>query len=190
MNLKRLVCLVLAFGAASDLHARVYKTVDEEGNVIYTDVPPKQDSKRITIDTPNVFNPALPTVAPPPADEEPVEEEKPAVSYKLLRIVSPKDDEGVRENAGNINVTVNSNPNVDIDNGHSLEILVDGAVHASGTATSFELSSVDRGTHTLTARIVDANGNVLISADTITFHMLRISQLTRPQQFIPRNPSP
>ena len=174
--------LLLITGAMSDAHARIYKTVDKEGNVVFTDIPPKDESQAIEIDTRNNYTPEpLPATAPVAAGEVQAEDAEPGVSYDSLSIVTPTNDEPVRENAGNINIAVAANPSVDTDSGHSLEILMDGVVQASGGRTNVSLTNVDRGTHTVTARIVDAEGNVLISADPITFHMLRASVLNRPK---------
>ena len=39
----------------------------------------------------------------------------------------------------------------------------------------FELSNVDRGTHTAAVRIVDRDGFVVIESDPTTFHLMRVT---------------
>ena len=46
---------------------------------------------------------------------------------------------------------------------------------ARGSQTSQSLSNVDRGTHTVSARVVDSNGTTLIDAAPVVFHMQRVS---------------
>ena len=74
-------------------------------------------------------------------------------------------------------IVVAAEPTIDTSQGHSIEVLIDGQVAGSGAATSIALNNVDRGTHVITAQVVDAEGNVLIAAEPVTFHMLRYSAL-------------
>jgi hypothetical protein len=175
-----LALLMTMLVAASDVQARIYKTVDEDGNVVFTDVPPKDHSKAIEIEAGNTYKPPQPTALTPnrrrseqtnPDIEEAAEEA--AANYSSLRIVTPKNDEAVRENAGNLRVVVSVSPN--LKDTHSLQILVDGAVFPTDGGTNLQLSNVDRGTHVLTAQIIDSSGTVLMSSNPTSFHMQRIS---------------
>ena len=170
--------LVLGIIAALSLpaQAEIFKTVDEHGNVVFTDIPPREDdenAEQIIIENPNSF---AVDEAIPNADEwivEPEEgaEEEPPFSYKTLEIVSPADDEPVRENAGNITIVTNLNPR--LQRGHRVRLMMDGAVVQEGSQASFDLANVDRGTHTIAVEIVDERGQVLIRSEQSTFHMLR-----------------
>jgi hypothetical protein len=190
-----ILALVTAFGLqSSDALARIYKTVDEDGNVVFTDVAPKDSSKSIEIDAHNVYTPSTPAVAPTNArnergqrPEEPDNEDENAESaagYDTLHILTPADDEPVRENAGNLSVLVAASPG--LDSRHSVVILLDGVVSANQPTTRIDLANIDRGTHVLTAQIVDAAGNVLIASNPTSFHMLRVSVQHKPA----RRPAP
>jgi len=184
-----ILALVTVFGLqSSDVFARIYKTVDEDGNVVFTDLAPKDSSKSIEIDAHNIYTPSTPAVAPTNARnergqrrEEPDNEDENAESaavYDTLHILTPADDEPVRENAGNLSVVVAASP--DLDSRHSVVILLDGIVSANEPATRIDLANIDRGTHVLTAQIVDAAGNVLIASNPTSFHMIRVSLLRKP----------
>ncbi len=163
-----------------ELSAAIYKTTDKDGNIIFTDIPPKDQSGEIEVSEHSSYAPPpTPTTAPPAqADaEEDEEAEEEVTVYTALQITSPADDEPVRENAGNVTIVVKAEPMVDAGQGHRIEVLIDGQVAGSGAATSISLSNVDRGTHVVTAQVVDADGNILIAAEPITFHMLRYSAL-------------
>jgi hypothetical protein len=60
--------------------------------------------------------------------------------------------------------------------GHVVEILLDGNAIGSGRATSASVSNLDRGTHTISATVKDADGKVVASAGSVTFHLLKISK--------------
>lgn len=172
--------LITMLVSPSDAHARIYKTVDKDGNVVFTDVPPKDKSKAVEIDAANVYTPP-PAVAPKRTgsdqatiDAEELEElEEPVGAYSRLQIVTPEADQAVRENAGNLNVVVSLSPPLVAS--HQVQILLDGNVLATNAGTTLRLSNVDRGTHVLTAQIVDTRGNTLITSDPTSFHMQRIS---------------
>ncbi len=180
----------LLAGTPPALQAEIYKTVNEDGNVVYTDVPPKDSSAAMDVDRGNTYTPPSPVTPNTPAQERTddatlvevvveQDDKQPAVtSYMELSITAPGHDQAVRENAGNLTITVTSIPALDATLGHQVQILLDGQNAATGGVT-LSLTNVDRGTHALTARIIDANGEVLISSTPVTFHMLRYSRLQK-----------
>jgi hypothetical protein len=158
--------------------AEIYRTVDAEGNVVFTDIPPREDdqnAEQIIIENPNSFvvDEAIPNADEWIVEPEDGQEEEPPFSYLALEIVAPADDEPVRENAGNITVVTNIHPR--LQRGHRTRLLMDGTVVQEGSQGSFDLANVDRGTHTIAVEIVDERGQVLIRSEQSTFHMLRFA---------------
>lgn len=166
---------VAALLCAGPAISQIYKTVDEEGNVVFTDIPPREDTEgaqQIVVETPNSF--AI-EEAIGPREEWVVEseegEEEVAFSYKSLTIASPTSDESIRENAGNVSIVAVSNPS--LQSGHRMRLVMDGAAIKEGSQTRFDLENVDRGTHVIATEIVDDSGNVLIRSTDTTFHLQR-----------------
>lgn len=176
---------LLTIICAEAAESRIFKTVDEHGNVVFTDIPPReddQDAQQIVVEQPNSF---AVDEATPAQDQwivdTPEADEAPPFRYDDLSIVSPANDEPVRENAGNVTIVANVNPR--LQPGHLLRLIMDGNVAQDATrATTFSLTNVDRGTHSLTLQIVDGEGNVLMHSPDSTFHMMRyaIPPRTRP----------
>lgn len=168
-----LVGLALDSQAAS----RIYKTVDENGNVVFTDIPPRDGDKAnpIAVETPNTFQttPDGQERAEWIVDPTDEEEAETSFSYRSLAITTPADDAPVRENAGNVNIMARVDPELRI--GHKIRILLDGSPEQAGAQNAFILPNVDRGTHTLHAEVIDDAGNVLISSSPTTFHLQRVS---------------
>jgi hypothetical protein len=172
---------------------RIYKTVDEQGNVVFTDVPPKEgeESQQVAVETPNTFEPAA--VAPQGREPWNVDDagndtaEPATFSYTSVAIVSPTNDEAVRENAGNVTFDVSLEP--ELRTGDKVRLLLDGMPEQEGPQTSFMLTNVDRGTHSATVEVVDDAGKVLTVSDPVTFHLLRVAAAPRPVQPLPRNQS-
>jgi hypothetical protein len=98
-----------------------------------------------------------------------------AQDYQSLRIVAPEQEATVHDNNGNVTVKVRVSPSLRA--GDKIALLLDGAVVESGHKTRFALSGIDRGTHTLAARVAGAQGAVLIESETVTFHMWQASRL-------------
>ncbi|MGD8831309.1 MAG: DUF4124 domain-containing protein, partial [Pseudomonadales bacterium] len=145
-----LVCTDAA--AAAD---RIYKTVDENGNVVFTDIPPREDEKseQVVIENPNSFDAAD---AAPDEGKWVVEPEDQSASggdqtaanfrYGTLSVASPQNDESIRDNAGNVTIIANVAPR--LQPGHVMRLFLDGSVVQEGAQTTFNLANVDRGTHT------------------------------------------
>ena len=181
--------LLMTAGWSSAVQAKIYKTVDAEGNVVFTDVPPNDQSKSVEMDRYNTYTPVVPVTTPstPSADETNSRaadgEEPPAPTrYDKLTVVSPRNDEAVRANSGDITINATVEPAIDNSAGHKLQVLLDGSVAGTSNSSSVALQNIDRGTHQLSAQIVDANGKVLITSDTTQFHVLRAS-VNRPTPF-------
>lgn len=167
---------VLVAGHGASAESRIYRTVDEQGNVVFTDIPPREDdenAEQIIIESPNSFEveEAIPVPQGQWIVETEDEGEEAPFRYDTLEIVSPADDEPVRENAGNITIVTNVSPR--LQRGHRVRLLMDGAVAQEGAQATFSLANVDRGTHTIALEIVDGSGSVLIRSADSTFHMLR-----------------
>lgn len=183
--LAALLVTLLAWGCAWAAGAeKIYRTVDEDGNVVFTDQPPHPDQPGQQVELPhgNSFT-------PPPTEDAGVrletwldqdgDEDLAAASpYASLDIVSPEDDAGLRDNAGTVSVAAAVEP--DLAPGHTLQVYLDGELRQTSPVPTTQLLNVDRGTHTLELRIVDASGNTLISSPPSVFHLQRRSVLTQP----------
>ena len=176
-----LLLLLALLTASTDVNAKIYKTVDAEGHVVFTDVPPKDDQQPVEVETHNTYTPATPIAAPEAEPEPEVTDEDIAPSYTSLRITAPSEDEPVRENAGNVTISVTNTPALDTSRGHTLQVLLDDIVMANGEGSSLSLTNVDRGTHSVIAQIVDAQGEIKITSEPVTFHMLRHSIRKQPR---------
>lgn len=149
--------------------AQVYTYIDGEGNRVFTDKPRSGDAERVELapsnSLPTLQTPSAPAVAAPP---------EPSQRYSLLRILVPQPDATIRDSAGNLIVSVNSEPKLFPQ--HSYRLLLDGVqVGEAGSSPVFPLENIDRGTHQLAVEIIDPQGRIIERTPTQPFHMLRIS---------------
>jgi prophage tail gpP-like protein len=142
----------------------VYKTVDEDGNIIFTDKPSEnaEEIKLKELQTIKNPNPAKFKLMPKQADK--------AFSYKTFLITNPADGSGLRSNNGNLTISVSLEP--PLRSGHKIIITMDGQTVSAGTARSVSLQNIDRGTHSIGASVVDSSDKT-ISSTTSSFSLLR-----------------
>ncbi|PTS82067.1 penicillin-binding protein [Pseudomonas sp. HMWF032] len=149
--------------------AQVYTYIDADGNRVFTDKPKSGNAERVEL-VPSNAMPAQPASAAPVIAAPP----EPALRYNLLRILVPQPDATIRDAAGNLIVSVNSEP--DLHPQHSYRLLLDGEqVGEVGSSPVFPLENIDRGTHQLAVEIIDAQGRIIERTPSQPFHMLRIS---------------
>ncbi|MCZ6458867.1 MAG: DUF4124 domain-containing protein [Gammaproteobacteria bacterium] len=160
--------------------AQIYKHTDENGNVVFTDVPPRQGASAETVEVqvtaPNSFETPEALRVDPNAwivDPADAEAEIAAFSYQYSRITSPADDASVRENAGNVTLTAEIVPS--LRTGDQLHLVIDSTLQQVTRSPHFNLTNVDRGTHVARVDVVDAAGKVLLSGQPSTFHLQRFA---------------
>ena len=161
--------------------AEVYRSVDAYGNVSYSDEP-SSGAETIEIDD-------APVLSGGPVDygvvnevfeaeSEPElsgSEEELAVPSYQLKVVSPQSGEAIRVNSGNIEISVSVAPALDGEREDTLKLYLDGVLKVKGqTSTTFSLSQVDRGAHTVRIDLIDKSGKVLSSASS-AFQLHRYS---------------
>lgn len=99
-----------------------------------------------------------------------------------IAIISPRDQETIHDNSGNITVTLRAR----LGDRQRVRLLLDGAPAGDDTdRMTINLEGIDRGEHTLKALVVDDKGRVHAASPAITFHMWRASS-----QFPARKPKP
>ncbi|KIF65245.1 MULTISPECIES: DUF4124 domain-containing protein [Pseudomonas] len=161
------LCLSLIASGAS---AEVFTYVDAQGNRVYTDQP-RGNAKRVPLATSNrmASNPTAAPVTPSNKSAEP-----PLFHYDMLRVLIPEPDATIRSSAGELIVSVTSEPG--LQKGHLYRLLLDGqAVGEPGLSPVFPLSNIDRGSHNLSVEILDAQGRTVEKTANQPFHMQRIS---------------
>ncbi len=155
--------LLIIFTLSVASAATVYTWVDQNGATVFSDQPQPGASSL------NVVPPKSGSTAPsaPVAPTFPTLPSS-AVTYEEIVIVVPEDQSTVRDNSGNMQVSVVVKPT--LQKGDKVAILIDGKpVGQPQAATNFMLNAVDRGQHTLEADVVNSSGRVLIKSKSVTF---------------------
>ena len=172
-----IACTFLACVAAG--HAQVYRWTDEQGNLHFSDSPPESRDFE-EVDIPPVLSvPAF--KAPEQSAETSLDNEPDPKVYQRFRIIHPENDSAIRNNAGDLSVSLAMEP--PLKGNHSIVLFMDGISVAEGRQSTFQLNNVDRGTHTLHAEVRDSAGTTLLTTDPVEFSILRVSVLNKPASF-------
>lgn len=163
---------------------RIYKSKNVFGHTVYSDQA-SDDSEEIELEVPTEYD-GLQVIQELSRasranrnQQQPVEPQK-LPPYDRVSIVSPTNGEIVRDNAGNITIRADVSPA--IQPGHVLQLMLDGALVASG-ANSASIQNLDRGTHNAQIRVVQANNQkVFQEGSPASFTILRHSVLNRSPQ--------
>lgn len=159
---------ILASGPT--LAQTIYKTVDENGNVVYSDTNPNGDGEPVKLRELSVVKPGK-LEMPRTGEETPAaaREQSSEAAEVGLRIISPGHEDTIWNTAYVLSVQVGATGA--LPEGAQLAYIVDGEVKQTTRSTSVQLSEVFRGEHTLTVELRSDSGRVLNSAGPVTFYM-------------------
>lgn len=94
-----------------------------------------------------------------------------------LVIRHPGNETTVFDNEGAVPVEIEISPALTLGPGDRIELFLDGEPVRQRNGNAFALVGIERGTHRLQARIVDAGGGTIVESDPVTFHMWQASRL-------------
>lgn len=163
------VSLLAASAAAQD----IYKTVDEDGNVVYTDRKPSEDAEPVLLPELTVVDPV--ELGDAEAAAAGGNATAPVASGPSLQILSPAAEETIWNTAYVLQVDVTSGDRLPPDT--QLVYLIDGEERATSRAQTIEIEEVYRGEHQLRVELRNSAGDVLSSAGPVTFYMRQHSRL-------------
>ncbi len=178
---KTFFLILMAFSlvvATNTVLAQVYKIVDENGNVTYTDRPPKDGSKPVKLAPISVIE--APTYGQPAkADKEDTESVNvEEMSLKYLRknyadfaIVTPQQEESVWNPDKAMAVAWNTR--YELQEGMQVTIYIDGMQYSKTTDQIISVLRLDRGEHKVEAQLFDAKNRRIATAEPVTFYVRR-----------------
>ncbi len=168
METRAILALLGIFGAAV-ASADVWRWVDEDGVVHFSDTP-VEGAERIDVSESSrttgarVFTPA-PRVAADGEATPPVEEE---FRYESLTVVSPAAEETLWNIEGLLSVSLAVSPG--LQTGHQVRVYFNGEPRMVNS-TSFTLNEVWRGVHNIQAEVLDETGKLMIRSQPNRFYV-------------------
>lgn len=167
--------LLFAWAGAS---SQVYRWVDEDGVVHYSDQP-HPGAEEIELESAPAINMPQPGSMPGrAAGPEPENEAEGNAAYEALTVAQPAAEETLWNIGGVLDVTLNLQPA--LRPGDQVRVYFDGTPQTV-SGTQFQLEEVWRGEHNLQAEVLDESGNLLIRSEPIRFYVQQTS-IQNPQR--------
>lgn len=161
---KGLAILITFFTITAN--AGLYKGLDEDGNVTYSDKPFENSQK---------FTPPAITVVDAPKvaqKKEAVTEEEPTeTKYTKFNIAAPKHNQTIW-NAPDLTVALQLTPPLDTAAGHTTWLMMDGKpLVKKSRSLLLQIGRADRGEHTLQGQVRNEKGKIIKRTKSITVHI-------------------
>ncbi len=157
---------------------KLYRWVDENGRVHYTDRPQPQ-AEEVVIGEPTTFEAPVPATPRRPAVQaEPGEPQATTFSgYNSVGVTLPTPDQVLWNIGAVLTVTLSVQP--PLQTGHRIEVTFNGEPVGDWPpgATSHQIQDVFRGTHTIGVSVLDAGGGEVAVGTPVTFHVKQSSAL-------------
>ncbi|HEY7771810.1 MAG TPA: DUF4124 domain-containing protein [Marinagarivorans sp.] len=159
------VSIAVASFCATALASGVYKSVDENGKVTYSDAP--TGNKIDPVDLPHINT--TPAVEPkpytPPAP-------KPATTQYRVAITSPSN--GAEILAGQRDLSVSARVEPSLGDGYSAQLYMNNSPYGGAQpSTSFVITEIIRGEHQLSVAVLNPNGKVVARSNSVTVYVRR-----------------
>ncbi|MFV8834988.1 DUF4124 domain-containing protein [Aquisalimonas sp.] len=177
-----LIGLFLPLVATAD----IYKWVDEDGNVVYSDEP-REGAERLERTAPDSSyrfeTPRRPSGDPSASGDNGDNGSR----YDHVRIVHPTDEGTVRDNQGLVDVQLELSPALRAE--HRVQFLFNGEPQGEPSRSlEARLTEVHRGEHQVAARVLNEAGAVIAETEPVTFYMHQASRLLPGRQGPGPNP--
>ncbi len=167
--MRLILCLMILF-AIPVMASEVYRHVDKDGVVHYTDKPPSKNAKPLDLPPIQVIGPIEAPQASRPSSRG--SSSSSAVPRDLsVSIVSPTPDQTFRGDDRRLTVSVSLSAG--LPEGFGLFYLLDGSPQnrAATRQQSYTLSEVERGEHLVSVILVNARGTEVSRAGPVIVHM-------------------
>lgn len=162
------LCCLAAIALSLPLQAEVYKYKDDQGRTVYSDTRPPKDRPYETVELRSINRQAPVTPQRQPTPNRPAERR---VNYNVS-ISAPPDGAQVPPGQRNLEVIARINPGLAAD--HSAQLIMNGVAQGESTSDPhWIIEEIFRGTHSLSVRILDAQGTALSTSDPVMVHVIR-----------------
>ncbi len=165
VNLISKSLLILLSVHASVVYAEIYRGTDSKGNVYYSDQP-FADAEKFKPSAISIVDSSKAKSVSEDADKEPAE-----FKYTRFDIVSPVPNQVIR-NETDITVNLQIAPPLNIEQGHSIWLLMDGKpLVKKSQKMSLGTGRVERGAHTFQAQVKDSDGKIVARTRAVIAHV-------------------
>jgi len=171
MNPRLGITVGLMLLIAGPVTAEVYRNVDAQGNVTFSDEPSK-GAEAVKV------KPVTTITLPKPQNVRETDKLREDVKregsvYESVSFTYPENEQAFYSGSGDVRFDMRSTPG--LEPGHKYEVTLDGQPVGQSTSGSVNVSNVYRGTHNAGIHIVDKNGVQIKTGSPVRFTVHRPS---------------
>jgi hypothetical protein len=160
--------LILSLTLSSLAIAEIYKTVDKNGRITYTDVPPANtEAKPLELKTIN----SLPSPAAIPNTSPSNSGVSDDTNEYQVQITAPENGRTLMADERSVMIAISLNQN--LNEGDLFAYKIDGDTLTTTQEMSYTLTEPPRGEHLLTVDVIDSKGTTLAQSNAITLLVMR-----------------
>lgn len=173
-----LFLLIFCLSLGASAQTRIYKIVDAQGNVTFTDKPPSPNNRDASTVKLNEINISAPTSERDRAEQTSTQDDSEAKTKYTVGISSPPDSTTIPMGPGNFSITASVSPA--LEDGAQLQLSMNGTLYGEPqTSSVWVLSNVLRGAHDFSVSVVSKDGSQLAKSSPVRIYVLRPSKLYR-----------
>lgn len=178
-----LPALALLLPAAALAEGEIFRVVDENGNVIFTDQRPSADAQPMQLPELSVIKTDPPPVAPNPSAGESGTEDQAMTpremrrQFRDFRIMQPQPEETFWGTENQVTVSWGSDNEIPPE--MSARLFVNGQPQDAPASGSTTLT-LERGEHQVYVELLDARKRRIVATETVTFFVKQHSALFNP----------
>ncbi|MFT2090364.1 DUF4124 domain-containing protein [Paraglaciecola sp. 2405UD69-4] len=164
--------LLLCITASANV---IYKTVKEDGTVVYTDVP---TNGATSVNLSAVNSAVIPTLGNSNQSAQtvqPINKPEKKIKY-LVNILKPSAEQTIRNNAGEVSVKAQVTPKIT----GMFKLFLNNQFVSSNSNGAFTLENLNRGAHNIEVKFFNKSGKILASSEVQTFYLHKTSVLITP----------
>ncbi len=161
------LCLFMASFAMLTHSDTIYKTVDEQGNVVFSDVP-SDDSKAIDVELQNIQEATQ--ITAPPAQQAP----SAAKTEYRITLLSPAEGQRFGPTQRYLSISVEVQPGLSPQ--HNIAFYLDGkqvAAPSRATSTRIPMGLKMRGRHSVQAKLITQQGKTVDATQSVSIYTIR-----------------
>lgn len=144
----------------------IYQKTDAHGKPYFSDIP-TTGSTLINLKTANIYSPV--SFAKKQSSSDLTKQKNTDQKYyQKFLIIQPKDQQNF-QNQQEISAAVQIDP--ELQSGDTIEWWLDEKRYQQNTNTQITINSLERGEHTLQAKLWDAKNHILLTTPIITFYV-------------------
>lgn len=170
-------CILVSLSATTMVNsAQLYKIVNEDGSVTYTDTY-QPDAQEVDLTSSNSA-----VMASMPTPSNPQKKTIKAFPVFKLNFISPEDKQTIRNNLGTVTIFASlssAKTTVAMPSG-KFQLFIDGKLAQSKPVPTFTVQNLDRGEHSVQIKLIHQTGKILASTETRVFYLKQASRLINP----------